>query len=110
MLSFIVGCNDGNKKNTPINVYELDWTITEPAADGIFLRVIFQICKYLWHPHFCYFCYCDNKINHRCQCLAQYIDNDEDGTPDNQAVLDSLIKYHPSLVMFATENQAEQFF
>jgi hypothetical protein len=111
MLSFIVGCNDGNKKNTPINVYELDWTITEPAADVDIFEGYFSKYVNIYGIHiFATTTTANIKINHAANVLAQYIDNDEDGTPDNQAVLDSLIKYHPSLVMFATENQAEQFF
>ena len=44
----------------------------------------------------------DGKVLHAAGVMAQYLDNDEDGSPD-QAVVDAMISNKALLVMFATE-------
>ena len=48
----------------------------------------------------------DDKVLHVAGVLAQYLDNDADGHPDNPAVHRELLSRSASLVMFATENEA----
>ena len=39
--------------------------------------------------------------------MAQYLDNDEDGTPDNPTVVDELLEKQAGMLMFSDENEAE---
>jgi hypothetical protein len=51
----------------------------------------------------------DDKVLHAAHVLAQYLDNDEDGSPDNAALVTEMTGQPggASLVMFATENDVE---
>ncbi|MEM6633104.1 MAG: hypothetical protein AAF694_25765 [Bacteroidota bacterium] len=42
----------------------------------------------------------DDKLLHAANLMAQYLDNDEDGQPDNQAVLESMLAEQAFLVMW----------
>lgn len=42
----------------------------------------------------------NNKMIHAATILAEYLDNDENGIPDNAKVVDDLIKHKATLVMF----------
>ena len=53
----------------------------------------------------------DNKVLHCANVLAQYLDNDEDGTPDDALVIDKMTSRSGSaMIMFANESEAESFF
>lgn len=45
----------------------------------------------------------DEKVLHAATVLAEYLDNDEDGSPDNPAVVSEMVKRRASLVMARTE-------
>ena len=45
----------------------------------------------------------DEKIIHAAKIMAQYLDNNEDGKVDNQAVVDKLTSVNATLIMFETE-------
>ena len=47
------------------------------------------------------------KIQHAAGVMAQYLDNDQDGTPDNDAVIDQMRSVNAALVMFASEQELE---
>ena len=49
----------------------------------------------------------DDKIIHAAKIMAQYLDNDEDGKVDNQAIIDKLTSVNATLIMFETELEAE---
>ena len=49
----------------------------------------------------------DTKVLHTANILAQWIDNDEDGTPDDAVVHQKLLSLHASMIMWNTENQFE---
>ena len=51
----------------------------------------------------------DEKVLHAAKIMAQYLDNDEDGKVDNQAVVDKLISVDAILVMFKDENELDNF-
>lgn len=46
----------------------------------------------------------NNKLLHVANVLAQYLDNDEDGKPDNQAVVNKLVEQNAVLVMWEKES------
>ena len=50
------------------------------------------------------------KIIHAANVLAQYLDNDEDGTIDDPKVLKALVEEGAFLMMFKTEREAERIF
>jgi hypothetical protein len=47
----------------------------------------------------------DEKMLHAANILAEYLDNDEDGIPDNQLVVDALVKHKTSLIMAKDEDE-----
>lgn len=47
----------------------------------------------------------DAKLLHAANVMAQYLDNDEDGTVDNQTVLNSLTSNNAALFMWKKESQ-----
>ena len=49
----------------------------------------------------------DVKLLHAANVMAQYIDNDEDGTVDNQLVLDKIIENRAFMVMWKNENDLD---
>ena len=50
----------------------------------------------------------DVKVLHAANVLAQYIDNDADGQPDNALVFKMMIKHKAAIIMTATEREFEQ--
>lgn len=46
----------------------------------------------------------DSKLLHAANIMAQYLDNNEDGLPDNQAVLDQMLADKAFMVMWKNEN------
>ena len=49
----------------------------------------------------------DKKVLHAANVLAQYLDNDADGRPDNPVVVSAIQKNKAAIVMFATEQKFE---
>ncbi len=49
------------------------------------------------------------RLLHAGNVLAQYLDNDEDGEPDNTAVTNELAARHATILMFADEAEANSF-
>lgn len=50
----------------------------------------------------------DNKALHAANVLAQYLDNDEDGLPDNPAIVAQMRRNRAAIIMFATERDREE--
>jgi len=50
----------------------------------------------------------DVELLHCANILAQYLDNDEDGTVDNQLVLDKMVENMACMTMFAKERSVQQ--
>ena len=46
----------------------------------------------------------DEKMEHAANVMAQYLDNDEDGLPDNVMVLKNMLERKATLVMFNNSN------
>jgi hypothetical protein len=49
----------------------------------------------------------DSKLLHAANVMAQYLDNDEDGSIDNQLVLNKMLENKAFLVMWKNENDLE---
>jgi hypothetical protein len=49
----------------------------------------------------------DSKLLHAANVMAQYIDNDEDGSADDQLVLDKMLENKAFLVMWKNENDLD---
>ena len=47
----------------------------------------------------------DEKLIHAANIMAEYLDNNEDGVPDNQLVVDKLVKINATILMSFTERQ-----
>ena len=47
----------------------------------------------------------DGKLLHAANILAEYIDNDEDGVPDNPKIMDALLERKGAIVMRKTERE-----
>lgn len=113
LLIFISCSCDDDKKDMSVQASseELDFSITViPEGLDIFEGYFSKYVNVFGVHIYATSTTADLKINHAANVMAQYIDNDEDGFADNQAVMDSLLKYHPSLIVFSTEYQAENFF
>jgi hypothetical protein len=51
----------------------------------------------------------EEKIRHAASVMAEYLDGDEDGTVDNPGVLAKMVENRATLVMFATEDESQDF-
>lgn len=51
----------------------------------------------------------DEKLTHARNILAEYLDGDNDGKADNQAVVDKMVERHAAMIMFKDEKEAESF-
>ena len=52
----------------------------------------------------------NSKVAHASHVLAQYLDNNADGMPDNPAVLNAMTQVNASIIMVAEENDMESIF
>jgi hypothetical protein len=50
----------------------------------------------------------DHKVLHAAHVMAQYLDNDEDGTPDHPGVVSELVKHNATLLMTRTQADFEK--
>lgn len=51
----------------------------------------------------------DANLLHAANVMAQYLDNDEDGTIDNQLVVDKMLEKKAFMVMWKSENDLNEF-
>lgn len=51
----------------------------------------------------------DNKVIHAANVLAQYLDNDEDGNPDNAMVVKAMVAQKATLIMFRDDQEVEYY-
>lgn len=51
----------------------------------------------------------NEKLEHAAHVMAQYLDNDEDGTPDNPLVVDKMIENHAFMLVWNNESDLNIF-
>ena len=51
----------------------------------------------------------DEKLLHAAAVMAEYLDNNEDGIPDNQAIVNVMIEEQAALVMLRDEREESDF-
>jgi hypothetical protein len=103
LLLFMACSKDNNAPATDINPgNDPNFTIVAHSDEGLssFNRkvVVFGIDIYAV-PNVE-----DAKLLHAANLMAQYLDNDEDGTVDNQAVLDKMLEEKAFMVMWKRES------
>ena len=99
-----VRCNISNTNN---NHFEILENADPPArAFNIFCKkvVVFGVTIYATPS------VPDEKILHTANVLAQYLDNNEDGDPDNQLVVDALISRKAFVAMAEDESGLDKFY
>lgn len=98
-----------NEKNEPtIKNYELSFDIS--AVPNKHSEMIFYFDKYgevFGIPFFATKTVSDDKLSHAMNIMAQYLDNDEDGMPDNPLVVEELLNQEVGMIMFSNEKEAE---
>jgi hypothetical protein len=107
MLLLLWACN--NEKNTSPDSIEAgsdpNFTITGHTDEGLssFNRkvVVFGIDIYAVRQVE------DARLLHAANLLAQYLDNDEDGIPDHQAVVDKMVEKQAFIVMWKSEDDLD---
>ena len=106
LLVTLSGCGDSEEINTPIDSgNDPNFTIVANSDEGLtsFNRkvVVFGIDIYAVAAVE------DAKLLHAANVMAQYLDNDEDGTVDDQAVMDKMLENKAFLVMWASEDDLD---
>jgi len=105
ILLTILSCNKDNEDITIQPGNDPNFTIVSHNDDGfsnfpkkteVFGIPIYAVAKVE-----------DAKLLHAANVMAQYLDNNEDGTMDNQAVLDAMISNQAFMVMWKSENDLD---
>ena len=105
-ITFFPSCKEDAKTAEPINAgNDPNFTIVANSDDGFssFNRkvVVFGIDIYAVSSVE------DTKLLHTANVMAQYLDNDEDGTVDDQLVLDKMLEKKVFMVMWKNENDLD---
>jgi len=88
--------------------YELDLTVkSTPIKYSEMSEYLPKYGEVFGIPFFASKRVSDSKLSHAMNIMAQYLDNDEDGTPDNPEVVDELVNRGAGMIMFADDNEAE---
>lgn len=104
ILSFFLlfSCKKGTNDITTVGPIDPNFTIVSHSDDGFssFNRkvVVFGIDIYAVAAVE------DSKLLHTANVMAQYLDNDEDGTVDDQLVLSKMLENKAYMVMWKSEN------
>jgi len=105
-IKFFPSCKEDNKTTELINTgNDPNFTIVAHSDNGFssFNRkvVVFGIDIYAVSSVE------DTKLLHTANVMAQYLDNDEDGTVDDQLVLDKMLENKVFMVMWKNENDLD---
>ncbi len=102
IIAGFTGCGDGDSKK---NTIKPNVNSTAEKKNGFVKQVkIFGI------PVKATAKVSDEKLLHAANVMAEYLDNDENGTPDNQDVVDALVDNEAVLLMFGSENEINEVF
>ena len=96
------------QENIVTKNYKLDLTVkSTPSKYSEMSKYLPKYGEVFEIPFFASKRVSDSKLSHAMNIMAQYLDNDEDGTPDNPEVVDELVNRGAGMIMFADENEAE---
>ena len=101
LLFWVLGCNGNISAESTLG-------ITHPSAkapDG-FSQIFYKQVDVFGVQVYATAATPDRKVLHTANVLAQYLDNDADGRPDNHAVVDAMRKNKAAMIMFATEQDS----
>ena len=103
---FLVACSDDDTTSTPNNPIEEgnDPNFSIVANDEGELQSFTKKVEVFGVKIFAVPSVADANLLHAANLMAQYLDNDEDGTPDNQAVVDQMVANNAFMVMWSSEN------
>jgi len=101
ILIFFAACQKDNT-TTPINAGN-DPNFTIVANDDGVLNDFTKKVEVFGVKIFAVPAVADENLLHAANLMAQYLDNDEDGTPDNQAVVDKMVENKAFMVMWKKE-------
>ena len=101
LLFWVFGCNGIISTESTLGITQPDAKAPEGFSQIFYKQVdVFGVQVYATAAT------PDRKVLHAANVLAQYLDNDADGRPDNQAVVDAMRKNKAAMIMFATEQDS----
>lgn len=108
ILLFFASCNkdDTATPSTPVTPGD-DPNFTIVANDDGVLNNFTKKVEVFGVKIFAVPAVADAKLLHAANLMAQYLDNDEDGIPDNQAVVDKMLANNAFMVMWKSENDLD---
>ena len=96
VLLFSINCSEVSEQGT-----EADANDQETKADVTFTKQVEVFGIYIYATNTTG----DDKLLHAANVLAEFIDNDEDGVPDNPKIMKALIEGKGAIVMRKTEDE-----
>jgi hypothetical protein len=96
VLLLSVGCSDVSEQKT-----KADETDQETKADVTFTKQVEVFGLHIYATNTTG----DDKLLHAANILAEYIDNDEDGVPDNPKIMMALLEGKGAIVMRKSEEE-----
>jgi len=103
VLFFFAACKKDDTANIPVNAGN-DPNFTIVANDDGVLNKFNKKVEVFGVKIFAVAAIEDAKLLHAANLMAQYLDNDEDGSPDNQAVVDKMVESKAFMVMWKKQN------
>lgn len=102
-LLIFVACKKDDATNNPVNAGD-DPNFSIVANDEGVLNSFTKKVEVFGIKIFAVQAVEDAKLLHAANIMAQYLDNDEDGSPDNQAVVDKMVENKAFMVMWKKQN------
>ena len=97
VLALFIACSGGSEQATQIEAAE-----QEIKTEVAYTKKVEVFGLYIYATNTTG----DDKLLHAANILAEYIDNDEDGIPDNPKIMEALLKGNGAIVM--RKNQGER--
>ena len=105
LLMFLASCQDDDDNNptTPVNTGN-DPNFSIVANDDGELNAFTKKVEVFGIKIFAVPAVADERLLHAANLMAQYLDNDEDGMVDNQAVVNKMVEQNAFMVMWKSES------